>query len=277
MNLKRKILILRLDELGDFILWLDCAKEFKRIYPNDQITLMFNVKWLDLVKTLPYWDEYIGINPKRFRLDPVYRMSIKWALDKLKYDIVISPRCSPRPFLEDSIIKMSGAKEIYKYESLPEQHELINNSQFMHTWLPEFQASVPKLNEPLIYRKSFINIFPLSYRKRKQWGIRKYNELKSKLGEVNHSSYILNSHIGLLEFISLIAHSKLVIANDSAPIHLAAALGVPSVAIGSERYGRFLPYPNLPGVLPRLVYKPNVKDITVDEVYTVVREVLDGH
>ena len=81
-----------------------------------------------------------------------------------------------------------------------------------------------------------------------------------------------------MEFINMIANASLVIANDSAPIHLAAALDVPSICIGSEAVGRFIPYfleKSREGmVLPRLVYRPNVKDITVDEVFDVIKELL---
>jgi ADP-heptose:LPS heptosyltransferase len=44
--------------------------------------------------------------------------------------------------------------------------------------------------------------------------------------------------------ISILAHARIVFCNDSAPAHLAAALGVPVVAVGGGGMpGRYLPYP----------------------------------
>lgn len=48
----------------------------------------------------------------------------------------------------------------------------------------------------------------------------------------------------LAELVTLIAHAALLVSNDSAAIHLAAALRVPSVAVaGGGIVGRYLPYP----------------------------------
>ena len=44
--------------------------------------------------------------------------------------------------------------------------------------------------------------------------------------------------------ISILGHARLVLCNDSVPAHLAAALGVPVVAVGGGGMpGRYLPYP----------------------------------
>jgi ADP-heptose:LPS heptosyltransferase len=45
--------------------------------------------------------------------------------------------------------------------------------------------------------------------------------------------------------ISVLAHARIVLCNDSAPAHLAAALGVPVVAVGGGGMPeRYLPYPS---------------------------------
>ena len=41
------LLLLRLDALGDFILWLDSAKEYRKIYPGRKITLLVNAAWVE--------------------------------------------------------------------------------------------------------------------------------------------------------------------------------------------------------------------------------------
>jgi ADP-heptose:LPS heptosyltransferase len=57
----------------------------------------------------------------------------------------------------------------------------------------------------------------------------------------------LTDMLGLTDMhglISILAHARIVLCNDSAPAHLAAALGVPVVAVGGGGMpGRYLPYP----------------------------------
>jgi ADP-heptose:LPS heptosyltransferase len=60
-----------------------------------------------------------------------------------------------------------------------------------------------------------------------------------------HCSVIdLRGRTDLHDLIAILAHARIVLSNDSAPAHLAAALGVPVVAIGGGGMpARYLPYP----------------------------------
>lgn len=61
----------------------------------------------------------------------------------------------------------------------------------------------------------------------------------------------------LAEVASLAARAKLVLSNDSAPFHMAAALRTPFVMISSTRdYGRYHPYPENFRLNARYVYPP---------------------
>jgi ADP-heptose:LPS heptosyltransferase len=54
----------------------------------------------------------------------------------------------------------------------------------------------------------------------------------------------LRGQTTLAALVGLLAHARLVMANDSSPAHLAAALGVPVVVVsGGGMPGRYLPYP----------------------------------
>lgn len=58
------VAIVRLDLIGDFILWLNAAKKFRNLYPNAKLTLIANQAWSDLARLLPYWDDMIMIDRK---------------------------------------------------------------------------------------------------------------------------------------------------------------------------------------------------------------------
>lgn len=68
----------------------------------------------------------------------------------------------------------------------------------------------------------------------------------------------LAGKLGLEEFASLLAAAKLVVSNDSAPAHIAAALGAPSLCIvGGGTFGWCMPYDVAPRngrPLPRTVH-----------------------
>jgi len=60
-----------------------------------------------------------------------------------------------------------------------------------------------------------------------------------------HGSVVdLRGRTDLHGLIAILAHARIVLSNDSAPAHLATALGVPVVAVGGGGMpGRYLPYP----------------------------------
>ncbi|MDR2603472.1 MAG: glycosyltransferase family 9 protein [Puniceicoccales bacterium] len=106
-----------------------------------------------------------------------------------------------------------------------------------------------------------ILLFPESRQKKKEWPY--FNLLADALGEklpamrivvlaqqwINVTSTLPNVHnlsarTSMDDLIYLVQNSTLVIANDSAPIHLAAALLTPVIALfGSTDPQRFAPYP----------------------------------
>lgn len=67
------------------------------------------------------------------------------------------------------------------------------------------------------------------------------NQIVSALGEYSVS---LAGKTTVKEMLTYIAHAKLLLGNDSAAPHIAAAIGIPSIAlIGGGHFGRCLPYP----------------------------------
>ena len=104
------LLLVRLDAIGDFVLWLDAAKEFRSLYPNKRITLCVNSVVYDLAKVLPYWDEVVEVDVKRFGRDLIFRFKLLRQLRRRGFDTVIQPTFS-RVFLQgDAVVRATGAK-----------------------------------------------------------------------------------------------------------------------------------------------------------------------
>lgn len=302
------VLVLRLDQLGDFIIWLNSAKEYRKLYHNKRITLLVNANWYDLAKSLSYWDEVIPLDTIKFRINPFYRIRMLIYIRSLGFEIAICPRHSVKFTLEPAIIAICGAtqkivcegsfpieKQNYFTRSIsmrPNVHELSRNADFLRgLGRDNFKSTVPLL--PINWGKGSHNIVicPSSFRKRKEWPLWKFIGIMHRL--YGHQILICNdtpiknlpSHVhnltgktNLTQFVSFIGNASLVIANDSAPIHLAAALDIPSICIGAENLGRFMPYyleKSREGmILPKLIYKPNTKDITIEEVWGGIKDAL---
>lgn len=113
-NLKRKseaILIVRLDAIGDFIIWLDAAKELRSIYPGQRITLIANDSWAQFAQLFPFWDEVLPINRQRFLYDFGYRLKLLLRIRKGSFAVAIQPTFSREFKFGDSIIRATGAKK----------------------------------------------------------------------------------------------------------------------------------------------------------------------
>ncbi len=103
------LLLVRLDAIGDFIIWLDSAKEFRRLYPDKCITLCANSTWALLAEKLPYWDQVWPIDVAQFGRNPIYRFITLQKIRKAGFEVAIQPTVS-RVFLHgDAIIRASGA------------------------------------------------------------------------------------------------------------------------------------------------------------------------
>jgi ADP-heptose:LPS heptosyltransferase len=105
-----QLLLIRLDAIGDFVIWLDSAKEFRSLYPNVRIVLCVNSVCSQFAKILPYWDEVIEVDIKRFDKNFVYRYRLLRQIRRCGFETAIQPTFS-RVFLHgDALVRATGAK-----------------------------------------------------------------------------------------------------------------------------------------------------------------------
>jgi ADP-heptose:LPS heptosyltransferase len=109
---KAGVAVIKLDAIGDFILWLDSAKELKRNYPARKITLIANTVWADLAERLPYWDEVWPVNVSRLRETRYssYRARLLRAIRGRSFDVAVQPTYSREFLVGDALIRASGAR-----------------------------------------------------------------------------------------------------------------------------------------------------------------------
>ncbi len=207
---QNKILLIRLDAIGDFFLWLDQAKEYRKIYPDKKICLVANQVWSELAAHLPYWDEVISVDIKKYTRNPVYRIKKNNELSRVRFDKVINPTYSRSFLLSDSIVRMSKAEEKVGFDgnlsnirawqkkisdrwytklvpsSPDEKMELVRNAEFLRgLGHSGFKANVPawpfstelpdKIKEQL--PNSYYIVFPGAGAKFRQWPLDNFIQL----------------------------------------------------------------------------------------------------
>lgn len=291
------LLLVRLDLIGDFIIWLDAAKEFKKLYPDKRIVLYANSTWATLAEKLPYWDHVIAIDVPRMRTDQLYRLGILTQTHWRGFGIAIQATYS-REYVGDLVIRATrGAQRIAHLGD--DNNITIENKAISDAWYtqlipktsgaeveftinaeliralgkPSFQSSVPVLPmlvvlpEPLKIESPYCVIVPGASWASKTWPIQNFAQLAKKIqtqyglkivlcGTVDEQPICsqlalacgggaldLAGKTTLVQLVEIIRGAVLVVANDSAAVHIAAATNTKAICVlGGGHYGRFLPY-----------------------------------
>lgn len=216
----QSLMLVRLDVIGDFILWLDSAKAYRVIYPNKRIVLYANASWAELAKQFNYWDEVVSIDMVRLRADELYRIKTFFKIRRRGFSVAVQPTYS-REYMGDMLTRASSAIIRVGYDCdlcniLPEEKkiadhwytvmiqssstpvmELIRNAEFVRqlgdasfiSGAPEI-APLLDLPENLKFDLPYIVIFPGASWEPKMWPAKKFAELINKL-KTEHSIEIL--------------------------------------------------------------------------------------
>lgn len=97
---RKRVLIVRLDVIGDFILWIDAAKELRCLFPQRDysITLVGNSIWTSLAKNLDYFDEVWPLDRQALIKSSFKFVRFVRKLSSVCFDTVLHPVYS-REFL----------------------------------------------------------------------------------------------------------------------------------------------------------------------------------
>ena len=106
---KSDILILRTDNIGDFILWLDSASQIRKRL-NGNITLLCTSAVASIAKNVSYFDEIITLDTKKMFFNPIYRFKLLKKLRTKRYDLILNPLFSRDYFIGDTIVRNVCAK-----------------------------------------------------------------------------------------------------------------------------------------------------------------------
>lgn len=105
------VLLVRVDAIGDYVLWLRVAGEFRCEFPlgSHRLILVANHLWAPLAEAAGLFDEVIPVDCARFCRDRRYRRERALRVRAIGAGRAIQPTYSREMPVGDSLIRMSGA------------------------------------------------------------------------------------------------------------------------------------------------------------------------
>ncbi|MGD9974264.1 MAG: glycosyltransferase family 9 protein [Desulfatirhabdiaceae bacterium] len=205
-----QLLIVRVDYIGDFILWLDTAKYLREKFSDYNITLITYQPCKDLAEKFPYWDHVWSLDLNRFRYNPIYRFQVARKVCNFGFKIAIQPTHSRTFFCGDSIIRASNSlirigvtgdmsnitpwrKKIsdswYTHLIITQSdQEIIRNSQFINVLLdidtkPHISKIpvIANLSTNLQVHRPYYVLFPGASSKHRRWPVENFIELSIRI------------------------------------------------------------------------------------------------
>ena len=209
---KNKVLLVRTDAIGDFVLWLDAARGLRHLYPMGkyQLCLLGNSLWSSLAEETRLFDRVLSLDKKAYVDRISYRVLVILKIRCMGFGKVINPTYS-RTAMTDFIVKMSGASERIGYDGdsvniskndkalgdrwytnlIPAETrqgmELIRNAAFVRgLGLNDFRAELPVLTcgQSSLGVKDYFVVVPGAGWRRRQWPVQRFAEVIEKI----HSS-----------------------------------------------------------------------------------------
>ncbi|MDD5465371.1 MAG: glycosyltransferase family 9 protein [Candidatus Omnitrophica bacterium] len=302
----RKILAIRNDRFGEFLLNIPAMRALKELYPQAKLTLAVNSAVCELagavecVDAVVVWDE------------------VKGNLRKHKFDlcVVLNPTKEAHIacFFAGIPVRVGYNRKwgfllthkLKDTKSLGDRHEVDCNLELVgligaRTRNKEIASSCLRLprNDKYDFLAGAVAIHPFTSDPVKQWPVERFKELawriaqemkakvvfvgkteewgQSPFGDSPHSqppsgtdySEVMDliNKTSLVELAALLKRCSLLISGDSGPVHLAAAVGTPVIALFRN---------DLPGKTAKrwgpwgeghiVIEKSSLEDISVEEV-----------
>jgi len=116
-NGEKKALVVRVDEIGDYMLWRPVMRHLlsAKVLEGKELTLCGNASWRSLYEQLDSdcFQKVIWLDKKRFKRDLRYRFTILRELNRAGYEVVINPTYSRDKRNDDALVKAAAGKLVY--------------------------------------------------------------------------------------------------------------------------------------------------------------------
>jgi heptosyltransferase-1 len=248
-----RILVVRLGAMGDIIHALPAVASLKTGFPGSRLTWVVEPKWAPLLQDNPFIDRLVFLHR-----DTLSGLLESWrALRAERYDFAVDFQgliksalvaCAARPDhifgFHRSQLREPAATVFYSHKTVSRAAHVVDKNLDLATaagaatLLRPFPLP-PGRPEGALPPGDFVLASPLAGWRAKQWPIEHYQTLAARLEAELGIPLVLDGPPGsglahcsaLPGLIHATRRAAAVVGVDSGPLHLAAALGKPGVAI----------------------------------------------
>ncbi len=309
----RKIILLRNDRFGEFLLNIPAMRAVKETFPAARLHVAVAAGVAELARAVSVVDEVMICEPQSGSW--LEEVKLVWQLHREKYDaaIVLNPsaRAHRLVYLAGIPLRVGYARKhaFFLTRTRPDvkdqalKHEVEYNLDLAALLGCSTSNKMPELTVPVdverhVIRKwgldraaGLVAVHPWTSDPLKQWPLGNFERLVTALAR-EHSRRVvmigraeawqqglsvpalpgiidLCGRTTLLEAAAVLKQCAMLVSGDSGPVHLAASVGTPVIALFRN---------DIPGKTPQrwgpygrghvVIQKPRLEDITVEEVLT---------
>lgn len=339
----KRILLIRLDRIGDVVLSLPVAQALRQAYPHAFIAMMVRAECADVVRGHPAVDDVILYKKEHSHRSPWKSARFAWRLRSHGFDTALVLHPSNRshwiPWLAGIPVRIGYARKSpwLLTHRVPhrKQEGAKHEAEYTFELLSVFGIAAPAPQPVVAVRPEareridamlaaagvrpgdlLVAVHPSASCASKRWPAERFAEVANRLAEergtkicliasaadapavaqaaqaMRHPALNFAGRLSLSELAALLARCRLLISNDSGPVHIAAGVGTQVVDIfGRNERGlspvRWGPLGDGHVVLQRevgcatcLAHKCDIKflcltALAVDDVYRAALSVLD--
>ena len=130
------ILIVRLDAIGDFILFRPSLRYFRNLFPRQRLVLLTTAVNADLLANESLVDRVITMQRGRFLANPFYQRTILAELGRIRPAVTIYPAYTREGFV-DRLVYASGARERLAFRDVRTDSRRVTRRNAIYTRLIE--------------------------------------------------------------------------------------------------------------------------------------------
>ena len=292
-----RVLVIRHGALGDIVLTFPAFEAIRRAHAGDVVVLLTTAGFAGFLEKSPWFDEVmVDAKPEAWDLPGLMALRRQLRGFDVVYDLQTSSR-SARYFGLAGKPKWSGISAgcCWPHDN-PKRQTMHSRERIAEQLL---KAGVRVAEAPdLSWLRGGVERFRLpatyavlvpgasAHRPEKRWPEQKFGALAVQLampavvvggGDETPLAGVIRSFAqktvdltgktDILELAAVVAGAKLAVGNDTGPMHLAAALGVPSVVLFSGASDPALTCPRYPdGGWPSVLQAPHLSGVSVAQV-----------
>ena len=311
MTQPQHILVIKLGALGDIFLALDAMQAIRRHHPDAAITFLTRRAHASLARLMPWFDEvWEDPGPKPWQIPTIIRWRAK--LRSRQWTRVYDLQCNDRTRAYFTLtgaqsqgIEWVGSARGCSHPRPPELNKGVPPKERLarHLALAGVDVAEPAdlswlrvATEHFDLPERYVLLVPgcAPHRPYKRWPAESYGTLARRLAEDGYGvaligteaerealdtirkeapdSFDLGGKTSIKEMASLAMGARAVIGNDTGPVHIAGAVGAPTLVLMSGHSNSKTMLPQGPRVDFR--QKEKLADLSPEEVWSAIHSIM---